>query len=463
MSTKVALSFVVILAIVVSLLGPLEKESSKYFSDDVLWLSAPDIGSLDQSADTDILYARLPLNVRGRTQFASLSLQASDEYVIWINGEQIAADFVAGRRINARFDIKSLLRNGENYLAFKIVGHRRGEGPKFRAEVVYSDDLGRKRFVTNQDWLVTSVIRNGAPGSTSDTSVSWTHVESDPSPWQVPSIVYSSVDELEADSNMSLYMDFTRLTGGWFWPLSNGDSTATITTKVPVALGAEFSLGVAVEGSYEITVNQQVAAVRQTTIGTMIVNDLTAFVRPGDNIITLSLVSSSDIPKVALAGLSSLNNEDYRWLSLPESWGVGHSAIRYESFEDSHPESVVRYEDFSRRLPQVAQVPMSSNWPELKAGFRDWLIRLSTVAFAALAVVLCYRVIYGNHLGPAIVALGSVASALTVFWIMLLFLPSILAVNFNHLYYGAPWLTLVALFFAVLIKPDVDSPEAELK
>jgi hypothetical protein len=462
-SPKVALSFVVLLALVVSLLGPLEKESSQYFGDDVLWLSTPYVGSLDQSADTDILYARLPINVRGRTQFASLSIQASDEYVIWINGEQVAADFVAGRRINARFDIKSLLRNGENYLAFKIVGHRRGESPKFRAEVVFADDLGRKRFVTNQDWLVTPVIRTTGPGSTSDSSVRWTHVENDPSPWQVPSIVYSSVDELEADSNMPLYMDFTRLTGGWFWPLSNGDSTTTISTNVSVALGAEFSLGVSVEGSYEISVNRQVAAVRQSTIGTMVVNDLTAFMRPGDNIITLSLVSSSDIPKVALAGFSSMNNYDYHWLSLPEAWGVGHSAIRYESFEDAHPDSVVRYEDFSSRLPQVAQVPMISNWPELKAEFRDWLIRLLTVAFGALAVVFCYRVVYGNHLLPALVALGSVASALTIVWIVLLFLPSILAVNFNHLYYGAPWLTLVALFFAVLIKPDSDVPEAELK
>jgi hypothetical protein len=71
--------------------------------------------------------------------------------------------------------------------------------------------------------------------------------------------------------------------------------------------------------------------------------------------------------------------------------------------------------------------------------------------------------VYGNHLLPALVALGSVASALTIVWIVLLFLPSILAVNFNHLYYGAPWLTLVALFFSVLIKPDSDVAEAELK
>ena len=138
MSPYVSGIFVFLLALTSAFIRPLESETSSFLDDDVFWITSPEIHTVDLAGDTGILYSRISFDSRGRNQYASLAIQASDEFVIWINGVQVAADFVPGRRLTARYDIKGLLRNGENHLAIKVVGHRRDQSPHVFEQNLFS-------------------------------------------------------------------------------------------------------------------------------------------------------------------------------------------------------------------------------------------------------------------------------------------------------------------------------------
>ena len=307
---------------------------------------------------------------------------------------------------------------------------------------------------------MTTVIRERAAGSFAESDVSWTFSELDPSPWQVPAIVSDVEEELESLSGLPLYVDFTRLTGGWFWPVYNGDSSVRIYSTLNAVAGQEASLGVAVEGSYEIRVNGNLAARQESAGGTLVINDLSAFIKPGANSLELAVVNRAPIAKMAVAGFTNIDSTNFTNYSVPEAWGVGGTAIRYEDFSETLPESSFKYEDFAQRLPQIAQIPGDDNWLQTKYQASQQLIRFVTVLLFTAAVLACYRVLYGTQTVLAgVSAVGVIAHVGTLFWWLLLFCSSFLSMDVNHIYFGAHWLSGVALFFALLLR----SSEAEIE
>lgn len=440
MRRTLSISFILALIVMVATIRP---DASRYHQDIAdfgEWLTLPPAATLGGVDDTDIIHSRIFVDVVGRVSFASLELSATDEFSVWVNGDQVANDFIPGQLLEGRIDISRILRRGRNIIAFKITGHRRETAAAFRARLTYRDISGFYQRSTDPSWLVTPRIVQTAPGLRSDDELSWAEEALDPSPWQTPEVItnYNKLDP-PVRTGLPLFVDYTHLNGFWFWPGSSQTKVATLSKTVEAGINTEMQLGVAVNGSYRLIVNRYLVNELDADSASIQLQDISPFLHPGENTIKLVVTSREYPPKMAVAGFTHRSPGLLGDLSDPNIWVLDQAPTLYTPLVD--------------KAPVFTNFSSAANWYLVRYEFIEWLKRLLILGCFALVVLMLYHWVYPATLVQSLSVMALISVAIFLGWMIVYLLQRVLAVDLGALIWGSSWITGVLFLFVLLVSP----------
>ncbi|WP_414830584.1 hypothetical protein [Alteromonas sp. H39] len=281
---------------------------------------------------TEMLLARTRLTVSRNEKAVFLTLGSRDEALIIINGERIGRIPANPEFIQSRFDLTANISPGANTLVIAIIGQSRNIPAMFKA-FVESKHPGKDTVTPKQvQWEVAGTAQ------ANHFLRPWGKHLAAVDTWQSPTLVSLPASTTINQSGLPLTTNTASAAGEWFWASDPIDPALELSRSVFVSQGDELYLGVAIDGSYEIRVNQTIAAIYAGHPNVVQYHDLSAFLRRGYNRLDVYLQSKVFQPRAALVGyLYTLDAKTTKDLSTFENWEADSKLLPHGTLADSPP------------------------------------------------------------------------------------------------------------------------------
>lgn len=352
---------------------------------------------------TEMLLARTRLTVARNEKAVFLTLGSRDEALIIVNGQRLGRIPSNPEFIQSRFDLTANISPGANTLVVAILGKSRTVPAMFKA-FVESKHPG-KDTVTQKplQWEVTGTAQPNhflRP---------WGQHLAAINTWQAPTLVALPEQTSISHSGLPLSTNTASAGGDWFWASDPIDPALELSRSVFVSQGDELFLGVAIDGSYEIRVNQTIAAVFAGHANVVQYHDLTEFLRRGYNRLDLYLQSKVFQPRAALVGyLYTLDADNTEDLSMYENWDADSALLPHGSLADSPP---------GIRFRPVKQATLN-----LRAQITNLLLNAFPLILSVLCCLLIKTFVQGVPFKESVSSVTGVALLLSLFGVLVIIL-----------------------------------------
>ena len=354
---------IILLVILISAVALVEIVADKLHGTAAYQFNASWIGIDDVS---EVIYARQELKIQGHLEKAVLTVEAFDDFEVWINGNKVGGELSPDTFMSGRYSIQRHLNSGSNIIGIKSASHRKGQPVMFRAELKYQDTLGLEYLTTDQTWQVANVWE---PKNSKD-NASWSQNFVKTTKWRTPKLMLNTGPKRPKPLGLPEYIDVFNTQGHWFWPNLNTPHSAQLTRIFNLDLKAKMTLGVAVNGFYTIYVNQKKVESLHASEQVIDLIDITPYIVPGENLVELAVYSEEIVPRLAVVGYLGEENRLLD-LSSPQLWLYKSPELVFESIADNFP--TLTYKRPSDYLKYTAVLTV--HW------FKNILILLLVIGF----------------------------------------------------------------------------------
>lgn len=374
---------------------------------------------------SEVMYARTKLKLQGRVEKAVLSVEALDEFEIWINGDKVGGDTLPDTVMSARYTIHKHLNPGNNIIGIKSASHSKSKAVALRAELKYQDGEGLHRLVSDHSWQVASVWE---PYDSAD-NATWSKSFVKTSKWKTPNVIADTYPAHRVSIGLPNYVNIFDTHGHWFWPAMNSPNSTQLTKTFNLDLESEISLGVAVNGSYTIYVNEKKVELLNATQKIVELIDISPYIIPGENRVELAVHSEEVVPRMAIIGYMREGNRVLN-LSSPQQW-VESPELIYESISDNFPS--ITYKRPGSYLKYTAVLAV------------QWLKSLLILMLAVAFIYILHTSTADVKQNQFIQWINSVCIVLALAWFALLFISKLELFQADAIFVNATLISLLAL------------------
>ncbi|RDV27508.1 hypothetical protein DXV75_05635 [Alteromonas aestuariivivens] len=353
------------------------------------------------AGNSEQLIARARLTVTQHEKAVFLNLASRDTAELYLNGDKIWRNPAANEYLLGKFDLTPFVRPGANMLVIKVFSNSHSS-PALLQAFVESKRMGSSEVQpVALQWEVAANAQNNqylAP---------WGKHVYGSGNWAPPTLVKMPDSLAPGHSGFPVSTNTGNAMGDWFWSNNPIDQTLELNRSLFVSQGDELYMGIAIDGSYEIRINQATAAIFAGHPNAVQYHDLSSFLRRGYNRIDIYLQSKVFQPQAAIIGyLYTL--EGQQDLSQIEFWEADHEILYHGKLAESPP---------GVRFRPVKQATLNS-----RVIVTNLLVNAFPLILAFLCCVLIKSLLQGFKIRDSIESITGVALVLCLGGILLMLL-----------------------------------------
>lgn len=259
-------------------------------------------------------YFRYRLQLAATPRRAVLTLAAPDQFQLYVNGESVAESEFVSVEATGAYDIAPYLLPGENVIAVAVVRETYPGPASLTAEGYLEEADGEKTpLATGTQWRAATTEQWQLEGT-----VAWYGRGFDDTAWEraVPA---------ESDGRVLAPLDMTPAVlarfdiGDWIWLPDRTARDGTFRRELVLDRTPIESawLGVSSSAAYSVTINGELFAASSSTSEYLDTYAAAAFLRPGRNLIEISVHSDEPGGRIAIAGLAQAGGQTVSFASGP--------------------------------------------------------------------------------------------------------------------------------------------------
>lgn len=288
--------------------------SSKPFLD---WHGASWLGAAE---DSSVVYLRKTWVTPSRPIAAWLTIAATDQFEVFLNGQRLGRGEYAAACPYALLDVSNALTQGPNVLAIQVTSSTHQVAARAKALLSFRLRENWERVASDGSFKVENRLRRGT-----DVSLAWSDAAFNDADWSPAEL--TSTDPLPMISVTTLPLPLRELGSQsyWIWQpnwqTSTGSFQRTFMLSEPSVQSAW--LGVSTDGVYVVSINDRVFSPATGTERRMDVLDISQYLVRGPNELRVQVVGAQAPMRLAVeAGIESAGriqdlSSDARWEAAP--------------------------------------------------------------------------------------------------------------------------------------------------